>query len=153
MRKLKEINYLDRLCFRIPANWIEHFSDDEGGMYFQDVPGSGTLRLSTLVYEVETKESIEKLLEYLRSSSANENVIEDAKDLGDGTCLIRFIEDAYEDGIAIRLHWWKFVNHSIGDFFQVAMFSLGRPPKNRQPIYYEASCLHLNSFSTNSGVL
>ncbi len=36
MRKLKEINYLDQLCFRIPVDWIEHFNEDEGGMYHHE---------------------------------------------------------------------------------------------------------------------
>lgn len=123
MRLLKEIKYQDQLCFRIPSDWTEHFHQDQGGMYFQDAPSTGILRLSLIGYKNERKFSKEELFDYLISSSAEENIIEDAIEISDGSFLIRFVQNCYDEDGKITLYWWKFVNNSIADLFQVAMFS------------------------------
>ncbi len=122
MRKLKEINYLDQLCFRIPADWIEHFNEDEGGMYHHEAADTGTLRLSLLIFKTEKQDSIQNHLENSNSSTDGENIVEKAI-LNDSTCLIRSIQSTTDEDGILKLYWWRFISNKVAGFTQIALFS------------------------------
>ncbi len=114
MRKLKTINYLLRLEFDIPENWLCFFDQDEGGMYFEDREDSGTLRLSELVFEVNDSNP---------TSIAADEKANGGIELSDGSWLRLDKKQFFEDDENCTSFHWTISNDQIRPYAQIAIFS------------------------------
>lgn len=98
------------LIFRIPAHWKEEYSDFDGGMFYEDVKNSGTLRVKVITLEAplgKTSVSANELLEpFLQRAGLSSERI---RHIGNNS-LLRFIDETAENGTDLRIFYWAFAN-------------------------------------------
>jgi hypothetical protein len=120
---MKTINYRGGvLRFRIPSSWREECDDYSGGMFYDDAPDSGTLRVSvtTLKTPPDWHGSAVGLLDDIRGSTGH--------DPGDvvvvgANAYARYARRAIEDGTELALFYWVFANPVPPDSARIVHFS------------------------------
>lgn len=120
--KLKEINYRGGIVkFKIPVNWVEKYEEDGGGMFYEDAPNTGTLRLNVLTVKapVDSKGNLSAEALSIVSGSEPNNI----EILSNGNALSRSIERTKEQGQKITLYWWFVANTIPPNYVRVANFS------------------------------
>jgi hypothetical protein len=107
--KLKTIDYRGVVTFRIPESWKEEYSDMEGGTFYADRPGSGTLRLMLISAIMPEEVSHKTAYESLR---ATKSVPAPAEALPNGNALARFERASLDQGHRVKIIFW-IVNNAV----------------------------------------
>jgi hypothetical protein len=115
------------LKFRIPASWMEEYSDIDGGMFYEEVPGSGTLRVKVITLRAPTNTSDRSVVEVfeplMRHFVRNEDgEVTDVAQVGQNA-LMRYQQMASERGTKIRIFYWVFGNPVPPDHARIVTFS------------------------------
>src|ERR1044071_337637 len=118
----KEIIYRGGLIrFSLPKHWIEKFEPDGGGMFYEDKPDAGTLRLSVITTKAPSKidnKSTRSALETFPDVKPG-----DVNDLRNGNAFVSIVERTTEDGTPITLYWWYIANAVPPQSIRIAAFS------------------------------
>jgi len=119
---MKEIKYRGGvIAFFIPKNWVEHYEPDGGGMFYEDAPNTGTLRV-----DVITTKSTKTLVSdaaYIELGSMKSVKPETIKRLPNGNAIVTWVEHTAEGGQAITLFWWHVANPVPPNHLRLANFS------------------------------
>jgi hypothetical protein len=121
--QMKTINYRGGvLKFRIPSSWKEEYSDWDGGMFYEDVPNSGTLRVRVVTLRGLTNadDSAFSVLQPLLKGTGKSRV--EVVEIGRNT-LVRYEESALEEGTKLRIFYWVFGNPVPPGHARVVTFS------------------------------
>jgi hypothetical protein len=108
--KMKTINYRDGVVeFRIPASWKEEYADADGGIFFDDRPDSGTLRLKLITVTTPSEINRGSAIELLK---ALRQVQGQAVALPSGNAWAKFTESSVDRGQKIKTFYW-FVSNPV----------------------------------------
>lgn len=99
---LKIVHYRDAVSFPIPATWNEDDEPGVQGTYYEDGPGTGTLRVSVMQWSGANEEDRNRRVKALLFPGSVET-------LKQGVYLKREIHDAEEKGEPLKLHRWLVV--------------------------------------------
>lgn len=120
---MKTVSYRGGVVrFRIPAHWIEEYEDDGGGTFYEDAPGSPTLRINVLTLESPTPVDANTPCELLGPSA--EKTGQEIVRLDNGNAVIAYSEAEVEDGHALVIYFWELANVVPPRYGRVAIFSL-----------------------------
>ena len=98
--------------FRIPTHWVEEYSDIEGGMFYEDNPDSGTLRLKVITLSTAKElhaRSAQDILEVV-VRGLDTSVEGETRSRKDGNAVLRYEEAAFEQGMPLRIVYWVIAN-------------------------------------------
>jgi hypothetical protein len=154
---MKTIHYRGGvIVFRIPACWKEEYSDRDGGTFYDDVPDSGTLRLSVITASKRENGSFNESAEALLSRCPE--VKGGAEPLPDGNAIAHHLQHTEEEGIPIILYRWLIANVIPPRHFRIAAFTytIRRAQQQEEPVTRMLKILDREiraaSFSTELGV-
>ena len=115
------------VSFRIPALWREEYSDIEGGMFYEDRPDSGTLRLTIITMatpkQSEPASATDVLQIVVSGLKKKKNVQSTTRGLRDGNALLKYEEAASEQGRRLKIFYWVVANPLPPNHARVATFS------------------------------
>lgn len=114
------------VTFRIPAHWREEYSDIDGGMFYANRPGSGTLRLTILTLKAPKELRSDSAIEVLQGAVPgvkSEGVEGTAKVREDGNAVFRYEQASSERGATLILFYWLVANPLPPRHVRVATFS------------------------------
>ncbi|MGD0681898.1 MAG: hypothetical protein ABR990_07590 [Terracidiphilus sp.] len=101
------------VTFRIPAHWVEEYSDMEGGTFYEDSLDSGTLRLKIITLstpkELQSVSAMD-LLQFLVSQLKNDGVEYTLKGRKDGNAVLKYEEIGSERGQSLTIFYWVVLN-------------------------------------------
>lgn len=88
------------VSFHIPERWREEYEETGGGTFYEDKPGSGTLRLNVLSFEKQQP---------LTTDDATREVFagEPHEILPCGFSMRHYVKEAEEQGTPLRLYRWE----------------------------------------------
>ena len=97
------------LKFRIPASWKEEYSDWDGGMFYEDVPDSGTLRVRMITAKKppNVDDSALAVLQPVLNGLGKKST--DVVQVG-RNALLRYEDSGLEEGTKLRIFYWVFGN-------------------------------------------
>ena len=115
------------LKFRIPCFWKEEYSDFDGGMFYEDVPGSGTLRVKIITLEAPENMGNHSLIEVfeplMRHFVRNEGgEVTDLTPIGRNV-LMRYEQETFEQRTKLRIFYWVFGNPIPPNQARIVTFS------------------------------
>lgn len=150
------------VVFRIPARWREEYSDMEGGMFYEDRPNSGTLRLRIITMsspkELESHSAID-VLHVVQNSLKGGNVKGTFTSRKDGNALLKYEQATSEQGRALMIFNWIIANPLPPGHARVATFSYTAlaEQRNRRQLQRELEMLEAEieaaRFSPSLGVV
>ena len=120
--KMKEIQYRGGIVtFSIPRHWVEEYEPDGEGMFYEDAPDTGTLRLNIITAKSPQPLSADAAFEELAAmKSVKEESIQRLKN---GNAFATSIQHSSEQGQAITLFWWHVTNPVRPSHLRIANFS------------------------------
>lgn len=140
--QMKEIKYRGGLVtFSIPKDWVEEYETDGGGMFYEDAPNTGTLRLNVIT---------EKSPKPLSADAAYEELVamksinaKNVQRLANGNAFATAIQHATEQGQGITLFWWYVTNPVRPNHIRMANFSYAvlTSQESSEPIQREVQLL------------
>jgi hypothetical protein len=107
----------DALSFLIPHDWIEGQGGDDHYLYHLPQAESGWLRVSLISIEVP-KENLSGKLDEIFEGEKHVAIEEQT-----GNRVCTWEKDSQEDGVPIRLFYWKIANAVPPDLVREAIFS------------------------------
>jgi hypothetical protein len=120
--KLKKISYRGGVVeFSIPANWKAESEHDGRGIFYEDSPDSGALRLSVVTGKSPTPindKSASDALRGLRQAQSHQ-----VEPLTNGNSLLYYSEPATESGHKLHMVYWIVANPVRPDHIRIAIFS------------------------------
>lgn len=120
--KTKTINYRGGLVtFDIPQHWKEEYQPEGGGMFYEDGPATGTLRLNVITAKSPqpiTSNSTVEALVGLKAIKPSE-----VEKLSNSNAIAKSVKRTSEQGTAITLFWWYVANAVPPQHVRVATFS------------------------------
>lgn len=122
------------VTFRVPAHWREEYSDLEGGMFYEDRRGSGTLRLKVITMAAPKQSQINSamgVLQIVVDALRKKNVESTTKDRSDGNALLKYEEPSSEPGTPFTTFYWVFANRLPPRHARVVTFSFTFLAKQR----------------------
>ena len=120
--RMKEIQYRGGVVtFSVPKHWVEHYEPDGGGMFYEDAPDTGTLRLNVITAKSPKPLSADAAYEDLLTMKSFK--AESVQRLGNGTAMATSIQHSTEHGQAITIFWWYVANLVRPDYIRFANFS------------------------------
>lgn len=114
------------VTFRIPSHWREEYSDMEGGMFYDDRPDSGTLRLkiiSMVAPEELQPDSALDLLRVLTDQPRFVGVDGTINARNDGNAVLEYEAAASEMGTPLTIFYWVVANPLPPRHARIATFS------------------------------
>ncbi len=118
----KEVVYRGGLIrFSVPKHWIQKYEPDGGGIFYDDKPNAGTLRLSVITTKAPRKIDNKSTRAALESFPDVKPA--DIKDLRNGNAVTTIVERATEAGTPITLYWWYVANAVPPQHVRIAAFS------------------------------
>lgn len=120
--KMKQVIYRGGIVtFTIPEHWLEQYEPDGGGMFYEDAPNTGTLRLNVI-----TLESAKPLLPndaYDNLSTMKNIKAGSVQKMESGNAFATSVQHSTEQGQAITLYWWHIANPIPPNHMRIANFS------------------------------
>ena len=109
------------ITFRLPATWKEEYQPEGGGTFFDDRPGSGTLRLNVLTFKApEGKLPADGYAHFAGTPLKDgERLIRTPH--GDGLKISK--KSAEEDGTKMDLYFWQLAHCAPPQKFYIASFT------------------------------
>lgn len=123
------------VTFRIPSHWREEYSDTEGGTFFDDSAGTGTLRLKVTTLKSEGQlrpNAAMELLQVVADRAKLEGVGGKMKVRKDGNAVFKYVDTACEDGVWGTIYYWVVANPLPPRHARVANFSYAVPVAKRR---------------------
>lgn len=99
---LKMVRYRDAVSFPLPVTWKEEDERGVQGTFYEDGPGTGTLRVSVLQWLGSSEEDRNRLVKSILLPGNVET-------LNQGVYLKKEVHDGLEGGEPLRLHRWSVV--------------------------------------------
>jgi hypothetical protein len=119
--KMKTINYRGGVVeFRIPSTWKEEYSDTDGGVFYEDKPNSGTLRLKIISVTAPPEVTLISPVDLLNKLK---QVQGGAQLLPNGNAFATFVESSVERGTKIKTFYWFVSNPLPPKHARLATFS------------------------------
>ncbi|MEZ4685521.1 MAG: hypothetical protein R3B47_05505 [Bacteroidia bacterium] len=116
----KQINYRGGLLiFSVPGHWEEEYGEEEGGVFYEDRPDSGTLHVNVISMKSPhsvSKDDANKILESLGATVEIEQLPNDL-------ALRHFVRKSTEDGNNFVIHFWQIAQTLKPDRVRLAIFS------------------------------
>jgi hypothetical protein len=120
--KLKKFSYGGGVVeFSIPANWKAEFDSERGGIFYDDSPDSGTLRLNVITVKSLTPindKSAPDVLRVLRQAQSHQ-----IESLTNGNAVLHYSEPSTESGHKLHVVFWIVANPMPPDHARVATFT------------------------------
>ena len=109
------------LTFRIPSHWNEEYEENGGGMFYEEAPDSGTLRLNILAFEAPAGKLLASGYDDMagRSSDPKSEIVKLPN--GDGMRMYR--KDAEEAGESLHVYYWEVAHCAPPQKYYLAVFS------------------------------
>jgi hypothetical protein len=118
---MKTINYRNGVVeFRVPASWKEEYSDTNGGVFYEDRPDSGTLRIKVITVTTPTAVHSRTAIELLNSLRQSQGL---AEALSNGNALATAEQSSIERGQRIKTFHWFLANPVPPKHARLATFS------------------------------
>lgn len=119
---MKEIKYRGGvITFFIPKHWVESYEPDGGGMFYEDGPSTGTLRLNLI-----TAKSPKPLMSdaaFIELSSMKISNPTSIERLQSGNAITSWVKHSSENGQQITLYLWRVANPVFPSHMRIADFS------------------------------
>jgi hypothetical protein len=127
---MKKINYRGGLIsFDIPDSWKEEYNS-EGGIFYEDSPNSGTLRVHVLTLKkkgaISAQDEI-KRIESLHKSNNAKMTITNENDI-----FLSYKKEEMDDNTPIIIFFWEKYQILQPNIFRIAMFSYTFPKLNNK---------------------
>jgi hypothetical protein len=108
------------VSFRLPTQWVESYEEEAGGIFYEDRPDSGTLRLN--ITTAKRKASMpDDSLQFLRSlKEADFGIV---SQLEAECSMLTYTLDTEESGQRIRIYYWHIASPAAADYIRVASYS------------------------------
>jgi hypothetical protein len=120
--QMKEINYRGGLVkFSVPKHWVEEYEKDGGGIFYENAPNSGTLRINVIT--AKSPKALSSDVAYEELVGLKSINAKDIQRLANGNALATAVQHATEQGQKITLFWWYVVNPVRPDHIRMANFS------------------------------
>ena len=120
--KMKTISYRGGvITFQIPAHWKEEYQTEGGGMFYEDRPDSGTLRLNVLTFKApEGKLPTNGYGQFAATPlGKGERLIQTSH--GDGLKISK--KSSVEKGVKIEMHCWQVAHCAPPSKLYIASFT------------------------------
>lgn len=132
---LKEIEYMDVVRFKIPADWLEEYPE-KGGAIFYDSNNSIELRLNIVtLLKKDERISHKKMIEELQNTKWGRD--REIEILPNGNALLESTEISEKSGQDVQVIRWQLANHLPSKGFQIALFSCRIFEPNRETYFKE----------------
>ena len=119
---LKEINYRGGVVkFKIPSNWKEEYEENGGGIFYEDAPDTGTLRLNIITMQAPPDVKGNLPVQALSGISGVDQ--KNIEMLANGNALAHAVQRSEEQGTKITLYWWYLANHVPPSYVRMANYS------------------------------
>lgn len=119
---MKEIKYRGGVVtFSIPKHWVDEYETDGGGMFYEDAPNTGTLRLNVITAKSPKPLAADAAYEELATMKGINT--KNVQRLANGNALATEIQRAMEQGQGITLFWWYVTNPVPPNHIRMANFS------------------------------
>lgn len=119
---MKDIQYRGGLVtFSVPKHWVEEYEPDGGGMFYENSPNNGTLRLNVITAKSPNPLSADAAFEELVAMKSVK--ADSVQRLKSGNAIATSIQHSSERGQAITLFWWHVTNPVRPSHLRVANFS------------------------------
>lgn len=119
---MKQIDYRGIVSFCIPAGWVEEYHDDYG-MFYEDNPGAGTLRLTLITVEKPSNwtgpAAVGDLVAFMKDITKHDNPAV----LENGNVLCKYARQSVENGEDLIVHRWEIGNRVGSTHLRLAIFS------------------------------
>jgi hypothetical protein len=119
---MKQIVYRGGIAqFCLPASWVEEYEPAGGGTFYEDKPGTGTLRVNVMDLKKKsgdspsTETAHDLLLEISKANSV--------ESLPNGVALARSTRGAIENGEQLLLHTWHIGVRMTPSHFRIIVFT------------------------------
>jgi len=99
---LKMVRYRDAVSFVIPVTWKEEDEPGVQGAFYEDVIGSGTLRVSVMQWVGSNEDDRNRIVKSILLPGAVDT-------LSQGVYLKKEVRDGSEEGEPLKLHRWLVV--------------------------------------------
>lgn len=120
--KMKTIEYRGGvISFRVPAHWQEEYSTKGGGMFYDDQPQSGTLRLNVLTFKAPEGRLPIDGYHYITAKGAASGERLSRTERGDGIKFSKKLTE--EEGEKLVLCTWELVHCAPPEKLYVAVFT------------------------------
>lgn len=120
--KMKTISYRGGIItFQIPAHWKEEYQPEGGGMFYEDRPESGTLRLNVITAKAPEGKSPTNGYSLFISTplGKGERLLQTSH--GDGLKISK--KSAVEKGVKIEMHCWQIAHCAPPSKIYIASFT------------------------------
>jgi hypothetical protein len=114
------------VTFRIPAHWREEYSDLEGGTFYEDRRGSGTLRLKVITMTTPKRPPTDSAMDVLQivvDALRKKNVEGTTQGRSDGNAVLKYEEASVEPGTQLTVFYWVIANRLPPRHARVVTFS------------------------------
>jgi hypothetical protein len=150
------------VTFRIPSHWREEYSDVEGGMFYEDRPDSGTLRLTIILAtaprQLHSDSGMDLLLVLIdQLKRAGRQCTKAVR--SDGNAVLKYLEAGLEQGIPLTIFYWVVANPLPPLHARIATFSFTIPtiwrnePRVRRDLEMLEAEIEAATFSPEVGVV
>ena len=132
---LKEIEFMDVVRFKIPADWLEEYSE-KGGTIFYDSNKSIELRLNLVtLLRKDERISHKKMIEELQNIAWDRG--REIEILPNGNALLEYTEISKKSGEDVQVIRWQLANHLPPNGFQIVLFSCRIFEPNKEAYFKE----------------
>ena len=114
------------VTFRIPAHWREEFSDVDGGTFYEDRRGSGTLRLKIITMTTPKRPQTDSAMDVLQiviDALRQKNLEHSTQIRSDGNAVLKYEEASVEQGTELTIFYWVVANRLLPRHARVVTFS------------------------------
>ncbi len=133
--QMKTITYRGGIVtFRIPTHWREEYSEKEGGMFYEDHPDSGTLRLTIITMTTPERGQDPSALDVLWvavNGLRKDGVEGTIKSRQDGNAVFGYEQASSEEGMRLAIFYWVVANPVPPNYARIATFSYTILAKHR----------------------
>jgi hypothetical protein len=120
--KMKTISYRGGvITFRVPATWKEEYQPEGGGTFYDDRPGSGTLRLNIITAKAPAGKVLVDGYHHFTEKPLQEGERLSKTERNDGILFSR--EPAEEESQKLMLYTWKIAHCVSPDELHIAIFT------------------------------
>ncbi|WP_214470394.1 hypothetical protein [Mesorhizobium sp. dw_380] len=117
--KTKKIEYRGGLItFEIPYVWIEEYEAEDGGMFYEDGPDTGTLRLNVTTFRAGPNQLLTDAGSLLTSIN-----LTNIEKLSNGNAISIGVSNFEEEGTSLAMRSWRLCQVIGPDFGRVAIFT------------------------------
>jgi hypothetical protein len=147
------------VTFRIPSHWCEEYSDFEGGMFYEDRPDSGTMRLKIILANAPRQLHSDSGMDLLQVFIDQLKLKCTKAVRSDGNAVLKYEETSLERGTPLTISYWVVANPLPPLHARIATFSYTIPtvwrnqPRVRRDLEMLEVEIEAATFSPEVGVV